>query len=154
MFKYISEIISQFSMSQRIIALLLVLFSIVLITLGPSLIQTITLDSGELWGTINKQKTQIQELQTEVDVLNKNIRDNQRECTNLIVEREKEILEEIARIESRIGSRKRTLNRIEIADTSERVIRVIEPTGDMDMMMFEIKNLKNNINKDIENRGK
>jgi len=154
MFKYISEIISQFSMSQRIIALLLVLFSIVLITLGPSLIQTITLDSGELWETINKQKTQIQELQTEVDVLNKNIRDNQRECTNLIVEREKEILEEIARIESRIGSRKRTLNRIEIADTSERVIRVIEPTGDMDMMMFEIKNLKNNINKDIENRGK
>lgn len=154
MFKYISEIISQFSMSQRIIALLLVLFSIVLITLGPSLIQTITLDSGELWGTINKQKTQIQELQTEVDVLNKNIRDNQRECTNLIVEREKEILEEIARIESRIGSRKRTLNRIEIADTSERVIRVIEPTGDMDMMMFEINNLKNNINKDIENRGK
>lgn len=154
MFKYISEIISQFSMSQKIIALLLVLFSIVLITLGPSLIQTITLDSGELWGTINKQKTQIQELQTEVDVLNKNIRDNQRECTNLIVEREKEILEEIARIESRIGSRKRTLNRIEIADTSERVIRVIEPTGDMDMMMFEINNLKNNINKDIENRGK
>lgn len=154
MFKYISEIISQFSMSQRIIALLLVLFSIVLITLGPSFIQTITLDSGELWGTINKQKTQIQELQTEVDVLNKNIRDNQRECTNLIVEREKEILEEIARIESRIGSRKRTLNRIEIADTSERVIRVIEPTGDMDMIMFEMKNLKNNINKDIENRGK
>jgi cell division protein FtsB len=141
-------------MSQRIIALLLVLFSIVLITLGPSFIQTITLDSGELWGTINKQKTQIQELQTEVDVLNKNIRDNQRECTNLIVEREKEILEEIARIESRIGGRKRTLNRIEIADTSERVIRVIEPTGDMDMIMFEMKNLKNNINKDIENRGK
>jgi len=154
MFKYISEILSQFSMSQRIVALLVVLFSIVIITLGPSFINTITLDEDELWSTINKQKTELQELQNETSRLNKVIRDNQLECTNQIVDREREILEKLAILENNMKnmqSQKRTMM-VDTVNSGKRVIQL--PDRSIEMMMTGIKDLKLEINKDIENRGK
>ena len=48
MFKYISEILSQFSKTQRVMALLMVLTTITIITIAPSLIDSITEDRTEL----------------------------------------------------------------------------------------------------------
>jgi hypothetical protein len=141
-------------MSQRIVALLVVLFSIVIITLGPSFINTITLDEDELWSTINKQKTELQELQNETSRLNKVIRDNQLECTNQIVDREREILEKLAILENNMKnmqSQKRTMM-VDTVNSGKRVIQL--PDRSIEMMMTGIKDLKLEINKDIENRGK
>ncbi len=57
MFKYISEILGRFTQSQRILALLIVLLSIVLISLGPSLIKEN--DCNEVYDELNKQREQI-----------------------------------------------------------------------------------------------
>lgn len=162
MFKYISEILSQFSMPQRIIALLVVLLSIIVITLGPSLINSITLDGDELWTTINKQKTQITELQDETFRLNQVIRDNQLECTNQIIDREREILEKLSFLENQMKMTQRRNLFIErnpidgsngIDTIQQTTIRIL-PDNNMEMMMKGIKDLKTDINKDIQNRGK
>jgi len=153
MFKYISEILAQFSMPQRIIALLVVLLSVIVITLGPSLINSITLDGDELWTTINKQKTQITELQDETFRLNQVIRDNQLECTNQIIDREREILEKLSFLENQMKNvSQRNLMRVDTTQP-QRIIRVL-PDNNMEMMMRGINDLKSDITKDIQNRGK
>lgn len=162
MFKYISEILSQFSMSQRIIALLVVLLSIIIITLGPSLINSITLDKDELWVTINNQKTQIVQLQEETTNLNKIIRDNQLECTNQIVNREREILEKLSFLENQMKETQRRNLFMESSrghgsnglDTVQQTTIRILPDNNMEIMMKGIKDLKTDINKDIQNRGR
>ena len=63
MFKYISQILSQFTKTQRVIALLMLLTSITIITIGPKLIDSITLDRKELEEKITKQKTRIKYLE-------------------------------------------------------------------------------------------
>jgi len=140
-------------MPQRIIALLVVLLSVIVITLGPSLINSITLDGDELWTTINKQKTQITELQDETFRLNQVIRDNQLECTNQIIDREREILEKLSFLENQMKNvSQRNLMRVDTTQP-QRIIRVL-PDNNMEMMMRGINDLKSDITKDIQNRGK
>jgi hypothetical protein len=59
MFKYISNILSQFTPAQRILALLILVLSVIIITLGPSLIDAITLDRTELTKDLNNKETRI-----------------------------------------------------------------------------------------------
>lgn len=82
MFKYISEILGRFTEGQRIIALLIVLFSIILIALGPSLIKDN--DCSDVYSELDKQRAQLLEL-------NKKIIDIQVDCTDERLEREKQI---------------------------------------------------------------
>ena len=82
MFKYISEILGKFTEGQRILALLIVLFSIILIALGPSLIKDN--DCNDVYEELEKQRVQLLEL-------NKKIIDTQVDCTNERLEREKQI---------------------------------------------------------------
>jgi len=62
MFKYISEILSKFTQGQRIIALLLLLFSITLIAIGPKIVESFTHSTDELEIRVQSQNTQIIEL--------------------------------------------------------------------------------------------
>lgn len=48
MFEYISKIIAQFSTPQKIIAPSMLLLAIIIISIAPSLISSITLDREEL----------------------------------------------------------------------------------------------------------
>ena len=100
MFKYISQILSQFTKTQRAIALLMLLTSITIITIGPKLIDSITLDRKELEEKITKQEARIKSLENTTDTLNLKIRQNQKSCTQELFNREEEfikMLDEIRR---------------------------------------------------------
>jgi len=93
MFKYISEILSQFSKTQRVMALLMVLTTITIITIGPSLIDSITTDRKELEDKITNQSNRIKILENQVDTLDSKIREGQRSCTQEIYARENEFIQ-------------------------------------------------------------
>jgi len=93
MFKYISEILSQFSKTQRVMALLMVLTTITIITIGPSLIDSITTDKEELELKITKQTQRITSLENHIDTLDFEIRESQKSCTQEIYARENEFIQ-------------------------------------------------------------
>jgi hypothetical protein len=93
MFKYISEILSQFSKTQRVMALLMVLTTITIITIGPSLIDSITTDRKELELKIIKQTERITLLENNTDTLDWKIRESQKSCTQEIWARENEFIQ-------------------------------------------------------------
>lgn len=102
MFKYISVILSKFTQGQRIVALSFLLLSIVIISIGPKIVESLTSNDVELKSRVESQTTQILELNSRVTELNTQIISNQRECTDAIVEREREIMGEIVNLETRI----------------------------------------------------
>ena len=93
MFKYISEILSQFTKTQRVMALLMVLTTITIITIGPSLIDSITEDRTELELKITKQTQRITSLENHIDTLDWQIRESQKSCTQEIWARENEFIQ-------------------------------------------------------------
>ena len=100
MFKYISEMLSQFTRTQRIMALLMVLTAITIITVAPSLISSITMDRKDLETKIEKQTERINSLENLVDTLDQKIRDGQRTCTQELFERESEFIKMLDDIRS------------------------------------------------------
>ena len=93
MFKYISEILSHFTKTQRIMALLMLLTTITIITIGPSLIDSITTDRTELELKITKQTERITSLENHIDTLDWQIRESQKSCTQEIWARENEFIQ-------------------------------------------------------------
>ena len=93
MFKYISEILSQFTKTQRAMALLMVLTTITIITIGPSLIDSVTEDRTELELKITKQTQRITSLENQVDTLDSKIRESQKSCTQEIYARENDFIQ-------------------------------------------------------------
>ena len=93
MFKYISEILSQFSKTQRVMALLMVLTTITIITIGPSLIDSVTTDRTELELKITKQTDRITLLENHIDTLDWQIRESQKSCTQEMYNRENEFIQ-------------------------------------------------------------
>jgi len=160
MFKYISEILSQFTAPQRIIALLLLLFSIVILTLGPSYIDSITLNKDEYKIEIDNQKKLNKEFSDEIQRLNRQIIDNQRKCTDDIISREMEIMNEIEQLKRDIESTPVTSSRTNQmviqnpdSDTS-RVIHILEPIRTIDdprpqMMMDGLDRIQKKIMGDV-----
>ena len=100
MFKYISEILSKFTQRQRIVALSILLFSIIIISIGPKITESLTYNDEELKLRIESQNNQIVQLNNRIDELNNQVIENQRECTNEMVKRENEILTIISDIEN------------------------------------------------------
>lgn len=92
MFKYISEILSQFTRTQRIMALIMVLTTITIISLAPSLISSITMDRHELEDKISKQTERISSLENLIDTLDQKVREGQRSCTQELFQRESEFI--------------------------------------------------------------
>lgn len=92
MFNYISEILKNFGPAQRIMALLILLFSIIIITLGPSIIDAKTDTCDELRLRIKSQQEQIVDLNARVDELNKELLTGQKECTDNLIAKQREIM--------------------------------------------------------------
>jgi hypothetical protein len=106
MFKYISEILSKFNDNQRIIALIVVLFSIITILIGPKMVESLTYDDSEMKLKITTQNTEISMLNGRINELTYQIITNQRECVDEIIRRETEILEMINEIDLRVRKSK------------------------------------------------
>lgn len=158
MFKYISEILTQFTPSQRIVALSIVLFSIVSITLGPSLIEANTTNCDDLSQKVkslnqelNDTKVKNKELSDYTDTLNVRIRKSVVQCTDEIIKREKELLWQIERIERRLSLQKKTIvmDTITQLDYVNGKPNVTVMVGN-DEIQKEVKKLKNYIKKDLE----
>lgn len=92
MFKYIKDILMAVSPAQRLWALTILLFSISLITIGPKIIDSFTQTDEELKIITDRQREQIITLNTELAKTNSEIIKAKTECTNLVIQREQEIL--------------------------------------------------------------
>jgi len=91
MLNYVSDILGKFSQSQRILALLIVLLSITLITLGPSLIKDS--DCDDVYAELSKQRQELLRLNNELVEV-------QVEANNQRIKREKEIAEIVEMIKT------------------------------------------------------
>lgn len=175
MFKYISDILSKFTSSQRILALLLLLFSIILITIGPNIISSLTYDNDELMVKVQRQKTEIQDLNGRVDELTKQVLSNQTECTNNLLAKEREVLDVLNQLErdatqlhtKTIRSESRTKlsynpTYVTSNDSGPQVAASYAPIPDKvqttstqidnSQLIAKIQKAKNKIQKDINNR--
>jgi hypothetical protein len=73
-------------------ALIMVLTTITIISLAPSLISSITMDRHELEDKITKQTERISSLENLVDTLDQKVREGQRSCTQELFQRESEFI--------------------------------------------------------------
>lgn len=138
MFKYISEILSQFSKTQRVMALLMVLTTITIISIGPSLIGSMTTDRKELEDKITKQAERINLLENQIDTLDSKIREGQRSCTQEIYARENEFIQMLDEIKAEAFK-----YRVSTKNSNEpRVMMKTRPNGDEEsgerVMMMEM----------------
>ena len=152
MFKYISEILSQFTAPQRILALLILVFSIVIITLGPSFIDSITLNQEEFQQEIEKQESLNQKFKDEIETLNLKIIENQRKCTDDIIAREMEIMQQIEDLKRRV-ERTPVSNEMRVIGPLDSgvvlpSIPLIDPRPEM--MMEGLNRIQNNIKRDVD----
>ena len=99
MFKYIKEILMTVSPAQRLWALTILLFSISLMTIGPKIVESFTQTDTELKAITDRQKEQILLLNNELVKTNSEIIKGKTECTNLVIQREKEILQMIEELQ-------------------------------------------------------
>jgi hypothetical protein len=148
MFKYISEILAQFSRPQKILALLLVLFSVMTISIAPSLISALTVDCEELKLQVERQNKRIFSLESLVDTLDTKIRSNQRECTNEISSREEEFLKMLDDLKSeiRITETRTRVLKMESYETDSisgtRRITQVKPEVSMKPVLSKIDQMK------------
>ena len=98
----IPNILSKFTKTQRIVALVLLLGTTVVLTLGPSIIESLAPDNKSLHNTIKLQRKEIDSLNTDlfnqsqtIIDLNRKIVLGQQECTNAMTQRETEIVQMI-----------------------------------------------------------
>ena len=107
MLQYVSDILKNFSQGQRIFVLVLILFSLVTITIGPGIADSFFPGRENLVKSVNEQRTQISGLENEVrnlkyilsqeaDSCEIRIRQGSISCTDAIIKREKQILEALA----------------------------------------------------------
>ena len=166
MFKYIKEILSQISPTQRLFALVILLFSISLILVGPKIVESLTNSDEELVVITNRQRDQIIQLNAELSKLNLDMIKNKTECTNLVIEREQEILKMIEDLQK--GMRTRNLfERVErepvtgsgsgyhvVNGDTVRIARSPAPQQMDDdripMMMDGLDKIKNKLKKNIQ----
>jgi hypothetical protein len=138
MFKYISEILSQFSKTQRVMALLMVLTTITIISIAPSLIGSMTTDRKELEDKITKQTERIISLENHIDTLDLQIRESQRSCTQEIYARENEFIQMLDEIKAEAFKYRVSTK----TSTEPRVMMRTKSTGDEEsgerVMMMEM----------------
>lgn len=110
-------------------------------TKGSDLINSLKSTPKDLQITIKTQQVQIKLLQEETSKLNESIIENQRQCTNKIIEREKEIASQIDIIIKIANHRTESLN-INKDSSHNKSIRIIEIDNRADKMLSELNNLK------------
>ena len=114
MIQYFKEILTTFSITQRIWALIILCIAVFFISFGSSIIEAVKPDPTQQNLVVKRQKKQIIYLNTQldsltirVDNLTQEVIDGQSECTRKRIDREKEIIAQIDEIENMVrnGSR-------------------------------------------------
>ena len=152
MFKYISQILSSLTPGQRILGLVMILCSVTIITLGPSLINANTTNCEDLKIRVESQNTQIIELNKRVSDLNTSILQNQSECTNRLINKEKEIYDIISEMENELQKNNKPRNnyrllRLETDSIPTRTIETNETPNNKKVLKM-IKNIKSKLHKE------
>jgi septal ring factor EnvC (AmiA/AmiB activator) len=145
MLKYVSGILKTISPAQRLIALCILILAIVVMTVGPRLVDSFTKDTEELKNKVALQKNEIAELTTRVNELNTQVISNQRECTNSLIAKEKEILDIVVEIEKHA-----TQSRI-LKYEQGRTINPA-PTSANPQMLKKLKHLKTKLQTDLKDK--
>jgi hypothetical protein len=109
MIQYFKEILTTFSIAQRIWALIILCIAVFFISFGSSIIEAVNPDPTQQNLVVKRQKKQIIYLNTQldsltirVDDLTQEVIDGQSECTRRRIDREKEIIAQIDEIEKMI----------------------------------------------------
>ena len=110
MFKYLSEILSKFTPQQRIIALGLLLFTIIVLGLGNSIITTYSNSDKVLNDRISRLETSQRILLKENDSLYSSLSESQIQCSNDIMGVRRKILEDLGVLETQMVSQKRRVS--------------------------------------------
>lgn len=155
MFKYISKILSTITPGQRLVALCVLLLSITVITIAPSIINAVTKDNEELNNKINIQRKEIKDLYSRIQELNTQIINNESECTNKLINKEKQILQVINELENDLISSKKQYNPHNyrmISDSTINTKTIVQTQPNHHKMMQKLKNLKFKLNNDIKNK--
>ena len=140
MFQYISQILKSFTPGQRILALLILVMSIVMITLGPSFINSNTNTCDELTIRLKSQESQIIELNQRVNELNTQVLTGQKECTDNLISKQKEIMDIVnGMIKDAEHSNKQTIVKTDVPRklTMKRMDNGDESTGEVSAMMIK-----------------
>ena len=153
MFKYIANILKQFTSKQRIMALLCILLTVIVLTLGPNFIDRITYDDTELQTKIEVQKTEINQLKLSVTSLSEQIIQNQIECTNRIVIREKEILDKITDLMKYVNDEKlsQRMEMLIIEDsTTQKSKTIYADMRKTNALLYGLNSIKTDLEKSIK----
>ena len=108
----------------------MLLTTITIITIGPSLIDSITTDRTELELKITNQSNRIKILENQVDTLDSKIREGQRSCTQEIWARENEFIQMLDEIRAEAFKYKVTTK------TNENIVVNRKSNGDDGTVMM------------------
>ena len=156
MFKYIADILSKISAKQRVLALGILLLAITTIIILPKIVNSFTYDNEELTLKVQRQRLELLELNQRVTVLNKQVIDNQTECTNQMVQWEREILDVVAMIESEVQkTNKKTIKVNEDGTPAMKMMSIEEPKivvvkVDNSKVISMVKKLKADLQKNLK----
>jgi hypothetical protein len=113
MMQYFKDIISLFSITQRLWVLTILCVSTFFITFGSDIIEVLKPDPSQLILVVKRQKKEIITLNTQLDTLSfkignltQEVINGQSQCTNKRIEREKEIIAQIDELEKIIRNSK------------------------------------------------
>jgi hypothetical protein len=154
--KYIAEILSKFTMRQRLTVLLFLLGFLLLFTFGGKFISSLGYEETSLRSTVKFQKSEIDTLKMELAISNKQILRIQKECTDNAIERERRVMEQIEALEKMVKeipsySAVRRLESIPDYYTSDTVVvsarqmTTPEPYVKKEEILNSLKNLKRSI---------
>jgi hypothetical protein len=161
MLNSINGIITLITKKYRLLALILLLLTIIVLTLGPKFLEIINHDDNALNQRIELQKETIKKLNKEINDLNNDVIQSNLSCTDKIVEREKEILDKILNIESSVKKPNRLVkekSQVIVYDTITSVamsapIQVPDQqTQTNDDLTNKIKNLKKDLINSIKSK--
>ena len=151
MFKYISEIISHISPRQRFFALVVTLFTILLLTLGDNIISAFTNSDKILENKVERLENSNNLLSEQNRELQTIVIQSQIQCTKDITQLRQQIVDEISQIEREMSMSQRSLQTTSRNDTivTSQPIRVV-PTNTQ--AMNHLKSMKKKLQDDIEDQ--
>jgi predicted RND superfamily exporter protein len=145
MFQYISEIIKNISPRQRFFALVVVLLTILLITLGGKIINAFTNSDKILENKVSRLEEANVLLNNQNRELQTILIQSQIQCTKDITQVREDILKEIGQIE-----REMRMTQTRMISTSRDTVQVI-PVVKSNPAMNHLKTMKKKLEDEIEN---
>ena len=152
MMQYFKDIISLFSITQRLWVLTILCVSTFFITFGSDIIEVIKPDPSQLILVVKRQKKEIISLNTQLDTLSlrgndltQEVIDGQSQCTNKRIEREKEIITQIDELEKIIRNVRPHAMAMRRTNDTVVVEAMMIPDDNTELAISTLRELKNRI---------